>query len=84
MGNDYKFLKIGTTIFKVLAWVSVAVGVISALVIFMGGGTAEAPRATGFVGLLLGVVYFFIFTVASEVIALLLDLNSRIGKGPSA
>jgi len=84
MDKDYKFLKIGVTIFKVLAWVSVAVGVISAVVIFIGGGTSEAPRATGFVGLLLGVVYFFIFTVASEVIALLLDISNRIGKGPSA
>lgn len=84
MDKDYKFLKIGVTIFKVLAWVSVAVGVISAVVIFIGGGTPEAPRATGFIGLLLGVVYFFIFTVASEVIALLLDISNRIGKGSNA
>ena len=84
MGDDYKFLTVGVKVFKVLAWVSVAVGVISALVIFIGGGTPEAPRSTGFVGLLLGLVYFFIFTVASEVIALLLELKDKIGKGPSA
>ena len=84
MDKDYKFLKIGVTIFKVLAWVSVAVGVISALVIFIGGGTPEAPRATGFIGLLLGMVYFFIFTIASEAIALLLDISNRIGKGSNA
>ncbi len=84
MGEKYKFLKIGVTIFKVMAWVSVAVGVISALVIFIGGGTVAAPRSTGFVGLLLGLVYFFIFTVASEVIALLLDIHGKLDKGPSA
>lgn len=84
MDKDYKFLKIGSVIFKVMAWVSVVVGVISAIVIFIGGGTPEAPRITGFVGLLLGLVYFFIFFIASEVIALLLDVRNKLEKGPSA
>jgi len=79
-----KFLELSSKIFKVLAWVSVAVGVVSALVIFIGGGTPDAPRSTGFVGLLLGVVYFFLFTVASEVIALLLDMRSKLDKGSNA
>jgi len=82
--DKYKFLNVGVKIFKVLAWVSVAVGVISALVIFIGGGTPDAPRSTGFVGLLLALVYFFVFSVASEVIALLLEINSKLGKGPGA
>ena len=84
MVGEYKFLRVGEKIFKVMAWISVAVGVISALVIFIGGGTPEAPRLTGFVGLLLGLVYFFIFSVASEVIALLLELKNKVGKGQGA
>lgn len=81
MDKVCKFLGISSKIFKVLAWISVAVGVISAVVIFVGGGTPEAPRFTGFIGLLLGVVYFFIFYTTSGVIALLLDIRSKLDKG---
>ncbi|MFC1666908.1 hypothetical protein ACFL0P_03470 [Candidatus Omnitrophota bacterium] len=84
MDKTYKFLKISSIVFKVLAWVSVALGSISAIVIFIGGGKPEAPRATGLVGILLGVVYFFISFTASEVIVLLLDMHSKLNKGPGA
>ena len=84
MCSGCKFLGISSKIFKVLAWVAGAVGIISALVIFIGGGAPDASRATGFIGLLLGLVYFFIFTVAAEVIALLLDIRAKLDKGPSA
>jgi len=80
MNKTYKVLEIGAIVFKVLSWLSLAVGTIAAIVIFVGGGTPEAPRATGFVGLLLGVVYFFIFLVAAEVIALLLEIRSKLEK----
>jgi len=82
MNNGCKFLKTGAMIFKIMGWVSVVVGVISGLVIFIGGGTPEAPRSTGFIGLLLGLVYFFIFSMASEVITLLLDIRNKLEKGP--
>jgi len=81
MDKKYKLLEISSTIFKVLSWVSLAVGIIAAIVIFIGGGTPEAPRTTGFIGLLLGVVYFFIFLVTAEVIALLLEIRSKVEKG---
>ena len=84
MVEKYKFLKISAVIFKVLAWVSVAVGVVSSIVIFIGGGTPDAPRVTGFIGLLLGTVYFFIFFTASEVISLLLELSCKCEKGSQA
>jgi len=81
MEKSYKFLGTSAIIFKVLAWVSVVVGVISAIVIFVGGGTPEAPRSTGFLGLILGLVYYFIFFTASEVIVLLLELRNKVNKG---
>ncbi|MDP2910890.1 MAG: hypothetical protein Q8N76_00925 [Candidatus Omnitrophota bacterium] len=81
MGKNYKLLEVSTIVFKVLAWVSLAVGIIASIVIFIGGGTPEAPRATGFIGILLGVVYFFMFLVTAEIIALLLDLRSKVEKG---
>ena len=64
MNKNYKLLEISSVIFKVLSWVSLAVGVVAAIVIFIGGGTPEAPRSAGFIGILLGIVYFFIFLVA--------------------
>ncbi|MDP8230457.1 MAG: hypothetical protein P9L93_05075 [Candidatus Gorgyraea atricola] len=84
MVEKYKFLKISAVIFKVLAWVSVAVGIVSSIVIFIGGGTPDAPRVTGFIGLLLGAVYFFVFFTASEVISLLLELSCKCEKGSQA
>ena len=81
MGKNYKLLEVSTIIFKVLAWVSLAVGIVASIVIFVGGGTPEAPRVTGFIGILLGVVYFFMFLVTSEIIALLLDIKSKVEKG---
>ena len=81
MDKKYKLLEISSIIFKVLAWVSLAVGIVASIVIFVGGGTPEAPRVTGFIGILLGVVYFFMFLVTSEIIALLLDIKSKVEKG---
>ncbi len=79
-----KFLTLGSTIFKALAWISVALGLISAIVIFIGGGTPDAPRSTGFIGLLLGVVYFFIFYIASSLITVILEIQDSVNKRPSA
>ena len=76
--RNYKFLRISAIIFRILAWVSGVVGIISAILIFVGGGTLEAPRMIGFVGFLLGLVYFFIFFTAAEVITLVLDVHNKV------
>jgi hypothetical protein len=83
MNKKYRFLEIGSKIFQVLAWVALVVGTVAGVVIFVGGGTPEAPRPMGFVGIALGIVYFFIFFVASEMIALLLEMRGKLDKGPS-
>jgi hypothetical protein len=81
MNKNYKFLEISSVVFKVLSWISLAIGIIAAIIIFIGGGTPEAPRLTGFLGLLLGLVYFFMFLVAAEIITLLLEIRSKVEKG---
>ena len=81
MEKKYKVLEISSTVFKVLSWASLAIGIIAAVVIFIGGGTPEAPRATGFIGILLGIVYFFIFLVTAEIVTLLLEIRSKVEKG---
>ena len=80
MGKNYKILEVGSIVFKVLSWVSLAIGIIAAIVIFVGGGTPEAPKVTGFIGLLLGIVYFFMFLVTAEIITLLLEIRSKVEK----
>ena len=81
MDKKYKVLEISSVVFKVLSWASLAIGIVAAIVIFIGGGTPEAPKVTGFIGLLLGIVYFFIFLVTAEVITLLLEIRSKVEKG---
>ena len=81
MNKNYKFLEISSVVFKVLSWISLAIGIIAAIIIFIGGGTPEAPRLTGFLGLLLWLVYFFMFLVAAEIITLLLEIRSKVEKG---
>ncbi|RJP29181.1 MAG: hypothetical protein C4533_05120 [Candidatus Omnitrophota bacterium] len=78
MYGDYKVLSIAPKVFKTLAWIGLVLGVISALIIFAGMATPETPRWMGLVTLIVGAIYFFIFTVAAEVVDLLLDMNARI------
>jgi len=73
-----KFLKVGSVIFKVLAWIALILGVVSCIVILVGGGTPEAPRVTSLIGLLLGAIYFFLFYTAGCVIRVLLDIKENI------
>ena len=81
MSKNYKVLEVSVIVFKVLSWVSLAIGIIAAIVIFVGGGTPEAPKSTGFIGLILGIVYFFSFIIAAEIIKLLLEVRSKVDKG---
>jgi len=78
MYGNYKMLQIAPKVFKVLAWIGLCLGVISSLIVFAGGALPETPRWMGLITLVVGAVYFFIFTVAAEVISLLLDMDSRI------
>lgn len=80
----YKFLKASGFAFKVLGWVSLALGIIAGIVILIGGGTPEAPRLTGLVGIALGIIYWFIFYTGGEVIKVLLDIRGKLEKGPSS
>ncbi|NQT90178.1 MAG: hypothetical protein HQ558_02890 [Candidatus Omnitrophica bacterium] len=82
--QDYKFLRVVRTIFKVLAWVMLALGiVVGAIVLVTGGGaapltpdgTAPTPRAAGLVFMLMGAFYFLILYTFSEIIGILLDMK---------
>ena len=77
-GQGYRFLRMSGRIFKILGWVSLVVGAIATIVIVIGGGGPDAPRAAGVIGILVGAVYFLIFKTIGEMIQLLLDIESRM------
>jgi len=81
-----QLVKLGVTIFKVLAWVSLVLQIVIGLILLIGGGPAveiggvEIPaRVVGVLNCLAGVIYFFLMSLASAVLALLLDMNARLG-----
>ncbi len=78
MLGSYKVLPIAPIVFKVLAWIGISLGLISALIIFLGGAAPETPRWMGIVSLIVGVLYGFVFLVFAEGVELLLDIDSRI------
>lgn len=78
MYGDYKVLPIAPRVFKVFSWAGLSLGIISALIIFSGASTPETPRWMGFVTLIVGTLYCFLFMVVSEGINLLLNIDSRI------
>ena len=77
--NQEKVISIITMSFKVLAIISAVIGFIFFLLILIGGGTPEAPRATSLIALALGVVYFLFFYTAAVVVELIarIEANTR-------
>jgi hypothetical protein len=78
MQENYRMLSIASTVFKVLAWIGLVLGIISAVVIFLGVDDSGTPRWMGAITLIAGAMYFFIFFIMAEVMRLLLDMNERI------
>jgi len=78
MEGNYKFLSTASTVFMVLAWAGLVLGLISAGIIFSGIDDTGTPRWMGVISFLAGGMYFLVFFTGSEVIRLLLDMNERI------
>ena len=77
MAKSYGFLKAASTIFKILAWVALALLVVVGIVTVVTGGTADVPRWTGLVFLVLGAWSFFQLFTFGSLIRLLLDLTNH-------
>jgi len=71
-------LAVAPKVFKALAGIAVFLGVVSALVIFVGIGMPETPRWMGLITLVVGGLYCFFFTVAAETIELLIEIKAKI------
>ncbi len=88
MAQPYKFLGISTVVFKVLAWVAVAVQVITGLILVIGGGDPvniggiELPaRLVGVLNFVAAGIYFFSMWLMSCLIQLLLDIRAQLPGG---
>ena len=85
MAQPYQFVRVSVTVFKVLAFVSAAVQVVTgAILVFSGGdpvliGGVEVPaRMVGALNFLAAGVYFFSLWLMSSVLKLLLDIRGRL------
>ena len=76
--NNHRFLKASGRIFDILGWLALVLGAVVTVVILIGGGGPDAPRAAAIVGILVGGVYFLIFKTIGGIVRLLLDIESRI------
>jgi len=77
VGNMLRWAFIG------LAVLSAILGIIFFLVILIAGGGPEAPRVTSLLAIALGFFYLVFFTTISEVLRLLMKLESNTRKDDS-
>ena len=85
MAQSYRFLRVGVTVFKVLAWVTVAVQVVTGLILIVNGGEpvliggVEIPaRLVGVLNFVAAGMYFFSLWLMSSLLRLLLDIRDRL------
>jgi uncharacterized membrane protein (DUF106 family) len=78
MQENYPMLPICIVAIKVFAWIGVATGVISAVIIFLEVSDSETPRWGGAITLLAGLVYFVLFYAYAESLRLQMDMNEKI------
>jgi Zn-dependent protease with chaperone function len=80
MKEKYWILRKVALIFKVFAWIAATLGVVFCVIILVGGGTPEAPRATSLLALLLGFFYLVFFYMIAEVLRVLMDIEENTRK----
>ena len=76
MNDKYKFLSVAPKTFKILAWVGLVLGIISAGIVVLGMDDSVTPRWMAIVTIIAAVIYFFIFYSLSELIQMLLNLGT--------
>jgi hypothetical protein len=75
--EKHRALRLLQITFKVLAFISVGVGLLFFFIILIGGGTPETPRATSILALVLGFIYLVLFYTVSVVLQLFSDIEQN-------
>ena len=78
-------VKVGVTIFQVLAWISLVVQVaVGAILLISGGpdvpiGGVDVPaRVVGLLNFIAGGIYFFLMLLTANVLRLVLEIHERV------
>ena len=77
---NFKLLKIFGVVFKILAWVILAVGLVGTVGLFIKSGSSDVPKTMSISILTQSLILFLIFYALGEVIKLLLILEERSRK----
>jgi hypothetical protein len=84
MTQSYKFLQTSVVVFKVLAWLALAVQVITGLILVVTGGEpvfvagVDVPaRVVGLLNFVAAALYFFSFSLMSHLLRLWLDIRAH-------
>lgn len=82
---QYKFLRVSITVFKVLAWVSLALQVVTGIILLVVGGEpvliggiSVPARVVGVLNFVVAIVYFFSLWLMANLIRLWLDIRERL------
>ena len=85
---QYKFLRVSVKIFKVLAWLSLVIQVVTGVILLVVGGDpvliggVNVPaRVVGVLNFIVAVVYFFSLWLMASLIRLWLDIRERLAGG---
>ena len=88
MAQPYKFLQVSVKVFRVLAWLALAVQVITGLILLITGGEPvvigglDLPaRVVGVLNLVAAGLYFYMFWLMGSLIQLWLDIRARLAGG---
>jgi len=88
--KDHRLLRVGATIFRVFAWVTLILQCAIGLYLLVAGGEAvlvagiDVPaRLVGVLNCLGGLIYFFLLSLAAAVIRLLLEIAGEPKGGAS-
>lgn len=86
MLETYKFLRVSIKVFKALAWVSLALQIVTGVILLvvggepvMIGGINVPARVVGVLNFVVAVVYFFSLWLMANLIRLWLDIRERQG-----
>ena len=88
MAQPYKFLRVSTIVFKVLAWVTLALYAVSGIALIITGGPPVpllgievSARLFGAVYLLAGGANFYFLWLIRSIIQLFLEIRSQLPGG---
>ena len=86
MKKPYRFVHAGVIVFKVLAWVSLALQVMAGLILLVVGGEpvpvgvgVEIPaRLIGVLHFVAAAVYSYLFMLMSQLLKLFLEIGGKV------